>query len=85
MRPVHVEGGQLVRISQLSDLHIATVGRPDMQLKVTHIKNKHPILTAPLQVCCHTVRITFMDIISASQRKASILTKGDIVKAFRPP
>ncbi|PSN45603.1 Nucleoporin Nup37 [Blattella germanica] len=50
MRPVHVEGGQLLKISHLSDLHVATVGRPDMQLKVTHIKSKQPVLTASLQL-----------------------------------
>ncbi|XP_069685180.1 nucleoporin Nup37 [Periplaneta americana] len=50
MRPVHVEGGQLLRFSQLSDQHIATVGQPDLQLKITHIKTKHPVLTASLQL-----------------------------------
>jgi hypothetical protein len=49
-RPVHVEGGQLLRFSQLSEHYIATVGQSDLQLKVTHVKSKHPALTASLQV-----------------------------------
>lgn len=49
-RPVHVEGGQLLRFSQLSDRYIATVGQADLQLKVTYIKSKQPALTASLQV-----------------------------------
>lgn len=49
-RPVHVEGGQLLRFSQLSDQYIATVGQADLQLKVTYIKSKHPALTASLQL-----------------------------------
>lgn len=49
-RPVHVEGGQLLRICQLSDQYIATVGQADLQLKVTHVKSKHPALAASLQV-----------------------------------
>jgi hypothetical protein len=49
-RPVHVEGGQLLRFSQLSDQYIATVGQADLQLKVTYIKSKHPALTSSLQV-----------------------------------
>jgi hypothetical protein len=49
-RSVHVEGGQLLRFSQLSDHYIATVGQADLQLKVTYIKSKQPALTASLQV-----------------------------------
>jgi len=49
-RPVHVEGGQLLRFSQLSEHYIATVGQSDLQLKVTHVKSKHPALTALLQL-----------------------------------
>lgn len=49
-RPIHVEGGQLLRFSQLSDQYIATVGQADLQLKVTNVKNKHPVLVASLQV-----------------------------------
>ncbi|XP_026282135.1 nucleoporin Nup37 [Frankliniella occidentalis] len=49
-RPIHMEGGQLIRFSPTSENHVATIGRSDHQLKVSHVGSSQPILTAMLQV-----------------------------------
>ncbi|XP_054268472.1 nucleoporin Nup37 [Macrosteles quadrilineatus] len=48
VRMVHPNGGSLLRYSQQSEYHIATVGQPDNSLKVTNVNMKHPVCNATM-------------------------------------
>ncbi|XP_046673013.1 nucleoporin Nup37 [Homalodisca vitripennis] len=48
IRVVHPNGGNSLRYSHQSEHHIATVGRPDNTLKVTHVNMKHPVCNATM-------------------------------------
>lgn len=45
-----MEGGVYMKFSPSSENHVATIGRSDHQLKVSHIGSNQPLLTATLQV-----------------------------------
>ena len=52
-RPIHMEGGRFMKFSPTSENHVATIGRSDHQLKVSHVGSSQPLLVAPLQVYCY--------------------------------
>lgn len=45
-----MEGGVYMRFSPSSEDHVATIGRSDHQLKVSHVRSNQPLLSATLQV-----------------------------------
>ncbi|XP_034243185.1 nucleoporin Nup37 [Thrips palmi] len=49
-RPIHMEGGVYMRFSPASENHLATIGRSDHLLKVSHVGSSQPLLTSTLQV-----------------------------------
>lgn len=49
-RPLHVEGGQIIKFSPATGYVIASVGRPDNRLKVTNLKSKQAVLASRLQL-----------------------------------
>ncbi|KAM7341847.1 nuclear pore complex protein Nup37 [Cochliomyia hominivorax] len=50
VRQVHEDGGRCVRISPTSEYVVASVGRPDITLKVYSTKTTVPLLEAPLKL-----------------------------------
>lgn len=47
---LHVEGGLMIKFSPVNENIIASVGRPDNQLKVINLKSKQMILTGEVQL-----------------------------------
>lgn len=50
VKPIHEDGGQVVRFAPSSDSAVATIGRPGATLKVTHFKSQLPQIEAELKL-----------------------------------
>ncbi|XP_015514813.1 nucleoporin Nup37 [Neodiprion pinetum] len=49
-RPLHVEGGQMIKFYPAVEYLLASIGRPDNELKVINLKSKQVVLTSRLKL-----------------------------------